>query len=146
MDGPAAALLGRDEHVAAVLLQDAQRGPMGRAEHGVGHAADEERHPGPLPPHGRQKLRQPRAQFDRRRQQRNHAAQPAGNQLHRPIRSAKSNSPMLLHKPHRHEQLVHPIGIGEKQNRTISRNQSNFSSGRRSACLTARRNGSISRP
>ena len=70
MDRPAAALLGRNEHVAAVLLQDAQRGPMDVAEHRVGHATDEERHPGPLSPHRRQEPRKPRAQPQLGRQER----------------------------------------------------------------------------
>ena len=52
--------------------------------------------------------------FDRRRQQRNHAPQPAGNQLQQAQPLGQVEQPDLLHQPHGHQQLAHPVGVGEQ--------------------------------
>ena len=114
VDRPAAALAGGNEHVAAVLLQDAERGPMRVAEHGVGHAADEERHPGAAAADGRQELRQLRARLDRRRHQRDHLPQPAGDELQQaqPLGEAVEAQP--LREPHRRHGQPNPVGVGKQ--------------------------------
>ena len=80
MNRPAADLVLRHDHVAAVLLQHAGRGPVRVAEHHVAHAAGEQRHAGPAASHGRQKLRQRRQRLAQRRQHRHQLPQPRRQQ------------------------------------------------------------------
>jgi len=61
-ESPRSSLAPGNEHVAAVLLQHAERGPMRGAEHRVGHATDEEAR-GPACAPRRQEPRQPWARF-----------------------------------------------------------------------------------
>ena len=97
------------------------RGP----KHGVGHAADEEGHPGPLPAHGRQEPRQLRARLGRRRQQRQHASQPAGHQLQEPQPLRGVEQPHPLRQPHGGQQTAACARHrGTARNRITARNQS----------------------
>ena len=58
MDGAATRLFLRHDHVAAVLLQDPRRGPIGGPEDRVAHATGKQRHAGPPRTDGRQESRQ----------------------------------------------------------------------------------------
>jgi len=86
------------------------RGP----EEHVGHAADEEGHPGTLASDGGQELRQLRSGFGRRWQQPDHPSQSAGHQLQQPRLLGQTEQPRALRKPHKRQQPPHATGIGEQ--------------------------------
>ena len=69
-----------------------------------------------------------------------------GISFNSPIRSARSIKPDLLHQPHRGQQPPHPLGVGEQPEEDQLAEPVVFRFRPRSACSTARRNGSISRP
>ena len=111
MDRPAAALFGRDKNIAAVVLQDPERGPMHLAEQGVGDAAREKRHPGSFPPNGREEFRQLRPLPDGRRHKRDHAAQSAGNDAEQSHAFGQIENTRVLEKSHRGQEPLQPIGM-----------------------------------
>ncbi len=119
---------------------------MGVAEHGVGHAADEEGHAGPPPPDAGEKPREPGAVRHDGPDERRHASQPAGNE-------PKQAQPLgEVIKPHalsgRTGFMAQRIrsAKGNSRSRTSSRNQSHRLVRLWSASWIAMRKGSISRP
>ena len=87
---------------------------MRGAKHGVGHAAHEKRHAGAFPARRRQETRQFWPRLDRRRQQRNHSSQPAGDQPKQAHPLGQPEKPRSLREPYRTQQPPHAVGIGKE--------------------------------
>ncbi len=86
---------------------------MGRPEHGVGHAAHEEGHPGPPPADGRQEFRELWPRGDGRRDQREHLPQTARNQIEQPQTLGPLVDPQALCQAHRGHGQADPVPIRE---------------------------------
>ena len=107
----AAALAAGDEHVAAVALEHAERGPVDVAEHRVGHAADKERHARTPSSDRRKELGELRARIDRRSHERDHLPQAPGDQPEESQPLRQPVDPEALRPAHRRHCQADPVGV-----------------------------------
>ncbi len=114
VDRPAAALPRRDDDLAAVGLEDPGGRGVGLGEHGVGHAPQEERDPGPPRADRREDGREPRS---RARQRREHRLQPPEGwreELGQANPVGEVDRPEPLEQPGRRQGQLDPAGEGEQ--------------------------------
>ena len=150
MDRPAADLAAGDQDFAAVLLQHAGGGRVGLGEHGVGHAAEEQGHPGALGANRRQDLRQSRPRLESFGSMACIRRKVGGRSRIRPLRSARSRTPSRCSQPRRCERRsTRPDrGTGGGGSAARARLAFSFTLGRACAVRsrTARSSGRTGRP